>query len=302
MQVSSSSMVGACVSAALLAGCGGATTGIYSLTPLSAARSQPALGPYAAHRVTEKVLHNFTGGTGDGAYPVNLILTDLKGVLYGTTEQGGASACQTGSTGCGTVFEVSTSGAESVLYSFKGGKTDGQYAKGGVVERSDVLYGTTQSGGTHGGGTFFKVTTSGNETVLHSFRQRLLRSVRESDLRSGKRHVLRHDALWGQWLLLPWMRNRLQRYPIRQRNSASQLPGGQDGDFPTGSLLYSNGDGTTLLGGSGSCTRTAGQWLWHRLLIVGVLITVVTSWRVGEINSRRTRSRHRRSAAFSLTR
>ncbi len=80
--------------------------------------------------------------------------------------------------------------------------------------------------------------------------------------------------------------------------------GSPDGNYPNTTLFYMKGVlyGTTLLGGSGSCTRTAGQWLWHRLLIVGVLITVVTSWRVGEINSRRTRSRHRRSVAFPLTR
>jgi uncharacterized repeat protein (TIGR03803 family) len=114
----------------------------------------------------EKVLHSFTGGS-DGAVPVNMILTDLNGVLYGVTEQGGGSGCLSGN-GCGTFFKLSTSGAESVLYSFKG-KPDGQNAKGGVVERSGVLYGTTQSGGKYGGGAFFKITTSGKETVLHSF-------------------------------------------------------------------------------------------------------------------------------------
>ncbi len=263
MQVSSSSMVGACVSAALLAGCGGATTGIYSLTPLSAARSQPALGPYAAHRVTEKVLHNFTGGTGDGAYPVNLILTDLKGVLYGTTEQGGASACQTGSTGCGTVFEVSTSGAESVLYSFKGGKTDGQYAKGGVVERSDVLYGTTQSGGTHGGGTFFKVTTSGNETVLHSFGSGYYGPYARVIYVAAKDMFYGTTLYGGSGSCYLGCGTVFSVTPSGKETALHSFQGGQDGDFPAGSLLYSNGElyGTTQLGGGGGssfCYTTSG--------------------------------------------
>ena len=47
--------------------------------------------------------------------------------------------------------------------------------------------------------------------------------------------------------------------PSGKETALHSFQGGQDGDFPAGSLLYSNGDGTTLLGGSGSCTRTAGN-------------------------------------------
>ena len=248
-----SKILGACLSAAILVACGGAATGVYSSTPLSVARSQPASGPYAAHRVTEKVLHSFTGGTGDGAYPVNLILTNVKGVLYGTTEQGGGSGCQSGSNGCGTVFEVSTSGAESVLYSFKGGKTDGQYAKGGVVERNGVLYGTTQSGGTYGGGTFFKITTSGKETVLHSFGSGYYGPY------ARVIYVAANDMFYGTTLYggsgscYLGCGTVFSVTPAGKETVLHSFQGGQDGDFPTGSLLYSNGElyGTTQLGGGG---------------------------------------------------
>ena len=81
-------LIGAFIGTAALAACGGATNGLYPSTPLSV-RSQPALGPRAANGVTEKLLYSFAGGSGDGAGPVNMILTDVNGVLYGVTEQGG---------------------------------------------------------------------------------------------------------------------------------------------------------------------------------------------------------------------
>jgi len=246
-------LIGAFIGAAALAACGGGNSGVYSSTPLSVARSQPALGPYAAHRVTEKVLYSFTGGTGDGSYPVNLILTDMNGVLYGTTEQGGGSGCQSGSNGCGTVFEISASGAESVLYSFKGGKTDGQYAKGGVVERSGVLYGTTQGGGTYGAGTFFKITTSGKETVLHSFGSGYYGPY------ARVIYVAANDMFYGTTLYggsgscYLGCGTVFSVTPAGKETILYSFQGGQDGDFPTGSLLYSNGKlyGTTQLGGGG---------------------------------------------------
>jgi uncharacterized repeat protein (TIGR03803 family) len=59
---------------------------------------------------TAKVLHSF-GGSFDGAYPV-APLTNLNGTLHGTTYGGGSSNC---SGGCGTIFSVTTAGAEKVL-------------------------------------------------------------------------------------------------------------------------------------------------------------------------------------------
>ena len=45
-------------------------------------------------------------------------LINFNGTLYGTTMSGGANCSSSG--GCGTVFTITTSGAETVLYSFKG--------------------------------------------------------------------------------------------------------------------------------------------------------------------------------------
>jgi uncharacterized repeat protein (TIGR03803 family) len=62
----------------------------------------------------------------------------------------------------------------SVLHSFcsKANCADGQIAHAGLIaDKSGNLYGTTLGGGAHDGGTVFKVTPGGKETVLYSFCQ-----------------------------------------------------------------------------------------------------------------------------------
>jgi uncharacterized repeat protein (TIGR03803 family) len=110
---------------------------------------------------TETVLYSFTGGNDGGSSNAGVI-RDSAGNLYGTTTFGGAS-------GAGAVFKVSPSGTETVLYSFTGGD-DGNNPYAGVIRDSaGILYGTTAFGGTAGLGVVFKVDSSGNETVLHTF-------------------------------------------------------------------------------------------------------------------------------------
>jgi uncharacterized repeat protein (TIGR03803 family) len=89
----------------------------------------------------EKVLHRFLGGA-DGISPES-VLVDVNGTLYGTTRVGGGSGC---SYGCGTVYRVSASGTEKVLYAFKGG-SDGAYPIAGLIDVNGTLYGTTSEGG-----------------------------------------------------------------------------------------------------------------------------------------------------------
>lgn len=109
----------------------------------------------------EHVTYSFSGNA-DGSNPLGALLF-LGGRLYGTTQFGGQSG------GGGTVFRVTTEGAEKVLHSFGGG-SDGLNPRAGLVAIGRSLYGTTEAGGTSNNGTAFKVDTSGNEHVLHSFR------------------------------------------------------------------------------------------------------------------------------------
>ena len=82
----------------------------------------------------------------------------------------GAVARAGGGAGAGVVYKIDTSGNETVLYSFTGGG-DGGYPLWVVLARDSAgnLYGTTAYGGASGDGVVFKIDTSGNETVLHSF-------------------------------------------------------------------------------------------------------------------------------------
>ena len=108
---------------------------------------------------TEKILWSFGNGM-DGANPIAGVARDTKGNLYGTTEYGGAH-------GYGTVFELTSSGTEKILWSFRNG-TDGANPIAGVVlGKTGNIYGTTSNGGAYGSGTVFKVTLSGRETILH---------------------------------------------------------------------------------------------------------------------------------------
>ncbi|HLY03089.1 MAG TPA: choice-of-anchor tandem repeat GloVer-containing protein [Candidatus Cybelea sp.] len=115
----------------------------------------------------ETVIHAFKEGAGDGEDPWAGLI-NVSGTLYGTTVNGGAS-CRSSNNGCGTVFSITPSGKEKVLYSFKGGTSDGVEPEAGLLNVDGTLYGTTAGGGTNSRGTVFSITLSGVETVLHSF-------------------------------------------------------------------------------------------------------------------------------------
>jgi uncharacterized repeat protein (TIGR03803 family) len=103
------------------------------------------------------LVYSFAGGHGDGAQPYHSLIQNSAGAFVGTTLAGGASLG-------GTVFEITPSGTESILYSFA------STPWAGVIQGSDGnYYGTTAGGGTNGRGTIFELTPSGTETVLYSF-------------------------------------------------------------------------------------------------------------------------------------
>ncbi|HEY2473787.1 MAG TPA: choice-of-anchor tandem repeat GloVer-containing protein [Candidatus Cybelea sp.] len=96
----------------------------------------------------ERMIYTFKGLPNDGARPIGR-LTVFNGKLYGVTIGGGAHQCASSGSGCGTVFDVSPSGKESVLYSFAGGM-DGEYPYAGLALLNGRLYGTTRYGGSLG--------------------------------------------------------------------------------------------------------------------------------------------------------
>jgi len=124
----------------------------------------------------ETVLHTFSGTGGDGVFPEGGLVRDAQGNLYGTTAQGGDSACPLNfpGYGCGIVFKLDPAGNETVLYSFTGSLGDGAFPNSGLaLDAKGNLYGTTPEGGNQncfsGCGTVFKIDSTEKETILYSF-------------------------------------------------------------------------------------------------------------------------------------
>jgi uncharacterized repeat protein (TIGR03803 family) len=209
----------------------------------------------------ETVLHSFAGA--DGYEARSGLIKDEAGNLYGTTYIGGRQIyCPPSPVGgCGTVFELDTTGRFIELYLFST-PPDGAYPVGVLVrDKAGNLYGTTLQGGTGpcsfyngrrlikvGCGTVFKLDTAGHESILYSF---LGGSDGQGPLDglvmdaagslygitngSGPGTVFKVDALGNETVL--------HRFT------------GSDGANPQGHLVFdANGNlyGTTYHGGTGS--------------------------------------------------
>jgi uncharacterized repeat protein (TIGR03803 family) len=105
-------------------------------------------------------LYSFDGT--NGSFPQSGLTLGADGNFYGAAESGGTF-------GAGTIFKITPSGSLTVLYSFTNGG-DGGYPKGPPVQGTDGnFYGNTFQGGGSGGGTIYKITSSGTLTTLHQF-------------------------------------------------------------------------------------------------------------------------------------
>jgi uncharacterized repeat protein (TIGR03803 family) len=112
---------------------------------------RPASGGYS-------IIYNFCSlsACADGYDPFAGPILDASGDLFGTTYNGGGSA------DAGTAFELTpgTPWAETVLYSFCAQQScaDGNGSHAPLImDAGGNLYGTTASGGAHGGGTAFEL-------------------------------------------------------------------------------------------------------------------------------------------------
>jgi len=115
----------------------------------------------ARAQVTETVLYNFLSAP-SGAFPNSRLARDAAGNFYGTTKGGGR-------VGLGAVYKVSVSGTGTTLYGFTGGDAGTKPSGGLAIDSTGNLYGTAEGGGTHKVGLVYKLSESGQETVLYSF-------------------------------------------------------------------------------------------------------------------------------------
>lgn len=128
---------------------------------------------------TLTTLYSFTNMRGDGAIPAAGVTQGLDGNFYGTTSQGGNYGVwcvdYLQEQGCGTVFRVTPSGTETILYHFCKDEefcsTDGALPFAGLLLASDGnFYGTTEGGGgADQSGAIFKITPEGQFTELYQF-------------------------------------------------------------------------------------------------------------------------------------
>ncbi len=125
----------------------------------------------SAQAQTFTTLASFDGT--DGSYSLAPLVQATNGNLYGTTNQA------TDGSGYGTIFEITTSGTLTSLYTFclQGPPCpDGYGPVPGLVQATNGdLYGTTEYGGSTDSGTInpfgtaFKITPGGALTTLYSF-------------------------------------------------------------------------------------------------------------------------------------
>jgi uncharacterized repeat protein (TIGR03803 family) len=135
---------------------------------LSASRVLPALAGRSASTDGYSAIYAFQGTSSNDGSDSLASLVDVNGTLYGTTFVGGQF-------NFGTVFSISRSGKEHVLYSFantngsNGTKVDGGYPFAQLIYVNGTLYGTASTGGANGHGTVFSVTLDGTEQTVYSF-------------------------------------------------------------------------------------------------------------------------------------
>lgn len=105
--------------------------------------------------------YNYCGGGTCPSSPNGGLIQAPNGRFYGTSIGGGT-------TGQGTVYELTPEGTETTLYTFS--ISDGSFPYGTLLLATDgYFYGTTEHGGANSYGTVFKITASGTLTTLHSF-------------------------------------------------------------------------------------------------------------------------------------
>ena len=148
----------------------GADGNLYGLLPNGGTNNVGALYKVATNGTQNATLTAFyTFKTWDGAYPYDSLVSSSGGNLYGVAYQGGTN-------NLGTIFEITTNGAFTLLYSFGmvtndlGYALDGGNPIGGLVQgRDGNFYGTGSIGGTNNTGTVFQFSTNGTLITLHSF-------------------------------------------------------------------------------------------------------------------------------------
>lgn len=108
-------------------------------------------------------VYSFKTDQSDGSTPYAGVIQATDGNLYGTTFLGGDD-------GAGVVFKLSLTGQYTLLHSFGENTKSASLPYSGVVQAPDGnLYGTTSRGGLNDNGTIYRISTTGDFSVIHDF-------------------------------------------------------------------------------------------------------------------------------------
>jgi uncharacterized repeat protein (TIGR03803 family) len=145
----------------------------------------------APNGVRLTTLHTF-GIVPDGGNPHGSLVQAPNGNFYGTTTYGGASLPN-----WGTVFSITPSGKYTVLHYFDvANPNDVGDPFGGLILATDGnFYGSAIQGGQNGLGGIYKITPSGEFTLLHSLDDS--DTIPEGDLIQASDGKLYGTAVWN---------------------------------------------------------------------------------------------------------
>jgi uncharacterized repeat protein (TIGR03803 family) len=200
------------------------------------------------------VLHSFSGT--DGYTPEAALVQAANGNLYGTTVYGGNGSCEDGS--CGTVFEITLSGALTTLHNFEG--PDGYWPFAGLMQATNgELYGTTYEGGANGQGVVFAITPEGKFATLVSFSDPTDGAAPPAGLIQSDNGLLYGTTVQG---VGSYAGEVFKMTPSGKLTVLYNFMGSPNGDSPTDTLVQATNGifyGTTSQGGTGtSCPEFCG--------------------------------------------
>ncbi|MGB8910596.1 MAG: choice-of-anchor tandem repeat GloVer-containing protein [Candidatus Cybelea sp.] len=239
----SRNVLGFCAAAALLAGCGGSQSPVTSgAMPNGIAAPTYATQSSLPLRAQSGFAYLYTfKAYADGAVPEGPLVA-MGDKLYGTTTGGGA-------TSRGTVFALTTSGAERVVYSF--GDQGISYEDGAgpwyLIAHASVLYGSTYEGGLANDGTAFALSASGRERFVFSFKARISGAMPSALVAmNGMIYGIAQGGRFGNGLVF-------EITPSGKEHSLHLFKGRSDGATPESLVVVDNElYGTTSGGGSGA--------------------------------------------------
>jgi uncharacterized repeat protein (TIGR03803 family) len=190
-------------------------------------------------------------GTNGSALVAPMILSG--NTLFGTTRSGGTNVA-------GSIFRIGTDGNHFTnLYSFTGG-LDGDLPESALAISSNILFGTTTSGGASNFGTIFRINTDGSGFgVLHQFTG----TYDAGEPFCGPvlvSNVLYGDALAGNSSSSNWGTIYQVSPDGNNFTNVYNFTGGSDGAGPGGTLVFGGNTfyGTTAYGGIGFGTNGNG--------------------------------------------